>query len=170
MAFGDFLFGKKGGFQTAPSPYSSEQQNALNMVLMQALQGLQQSPYSFEPIKQQALSTFQQDIIPSLAERFAGLGATNSSGFTGELARAGTGLSRDLASLQSQYNLQQQGSLQNLLGLGLQPQNQQYYRLPQQGFLGQAAQLAPLLLSIFGPAGTAAGAGISGLSALGGLR
>lgn len=42
---------------------------------------------------------FEQETVPKLAERFAGLGALSSSGFQQSLGQAGAGLSENLASL-----------------------------------------------------------------------
>lgn len=74
---------------------------------------------SFEPIEKLARQNFQQQTIPSLAERFAGLGGLQSTAFKGELGRAGSNLENQLAALRSQYGLQQ-GDLQaktaNILG------------------------------------------------------
>lgn len=62
---------------------------------------------------------FQQEIVPGLAERFAGVGGLSSSGFQNALGQAGAGLSENLASmregLRSQIPGQIFSNLQNLL-------------------------------------------------------
>lgn len=106
---------------------------------------------SFEPIAQLARQNFQEQTIPALAERFAGLGGLQSTAFKGELGRAGSNLDNQLAALRSQYGLQQ-GDLQaktaNILGnLGLgQAEALGRFRLGNQGNqLQQRQQLGSLL-------------------------
>jgi hypothetical protein len=110
----------------------------------QLLQGNEEAFNRYEaPYKRQ----FQEEIIPGLAERFAGMGALggglSSSGFGQALGSAGAGLSERLASLRS--GLQQQAGQQatnqfNLLSnLGLSAQPFGYERIQgQPGVLGQA--------------------------------
>lgn len=74
--------------------------------LAQLYQG---NKYSFEPIAQQARHQFATQTVPSIAERFAGLGALSSSGFNRQLAQAATDLERELAALRSQYGIQERG-------------------------------------------------------------
>lgn len=139
-------------------PLGTEQQrNIGSMAGNQALQLLQQlsqqqmqrqqTPFDFAPIAQQARSQFQQQTIPSIAERFTsmggyGTGALSSPAFASQLGAAGAGLEQGLAALQSQYGLQQQelgqgqqrldqNLLQMLLGLSQEPQFG-LYRQPQQ--------------------------------------
>jgi hypothetical protein len=110
--------------------YTPQQQGAINQVLGQATQGLGQQNFSFAPIAQQARENFQTQTIPGLAERFTALGggAQRSSAFQGALGQAGAGLESNLAALQSQFGLQQQNNLMNLLGIGLTPQFEHYYQ------------------------------------------
>ena len=80
----------------------------------------QQNPYQgFQPIQQNALNTFQNQILPDIAERFGGANALNSSGYAGALSQAGTGLAERLAAMQSEYGQRQQqfGLDQSKLGL-----------------------------------------------------
>jgi hypothetical protein len=86
----------------------------------------QGNKYSFAPIAEQARYNFNTQTIPSIAERFAGLGALSSSGFNRQLAQAGVDLERNLAALRSEYGLQEreqtfkERSQQNVQQLGLQ--------------------------------------------------
>ena len=110
---------------------------------------------SFAPIAQQAMSQFASDTVPGLAERFTALGgggtSLGSSGFQGALGAAGAGLQENLASLGSQYGLQQrgldlqqqgqnQGFFSNLAQLGQRPQNEFAYVPGRQGFLPALGQ------------------------------
>lgn len=104
-----------------------------------ALQGLQNPYEGFAPIANQAREQFQSSTVPSLAERFTALGnSQRSSSFQRALGQAGAGLESNLAALQSQYGQRQQGLLQNLLGLALQPNFDTIYQQQQPGFLQSA--------------------------------
>lgn len=118
------------------------------------LQGDEQSFNRFEaPYKRQ----FQEEIIPSIAERFAGLGAMggglSSSGFGQALSSAGAGLSERLAQLRS--GLQQQAGQQatgqynilSQLGLGSQP----YQYVNKQGSAGLLPQALSMGLGSLTP-------------------
>ena len=49
---------------------------------------------------------FSEEILPQIAERFAGTGSLDSSGFQNTVGRAGAGLSENLAALRSQLAMQ----------------------------------------------------------------
>jgi hypothetical protein len=151
---------------------------------LQMLQGLGGGNFNFEPIAQQARTQFQTQTVPGLAERFTSLGsgAQRSSAFQGALGQAGAGLEEGLGALRSQYGLQQQGLNQNLLqmllGHSLSPEADTLISQGEPGLLqelgpviGQLLPYLPALIgSFFGPAGTAAGAGVgAGFNALKGL-
>jgi len=86
---------------------------------------------NFAPIAEQSQRNFQQQTVPTLAERFGSLGsgsggALSSPDLYKQLGAAGANLQGDLAALQSQYGLQERGeqanNFFNLLGAGLKPQ------------------------------------------------
>lgn len=87
---------------------------------------------------------FQEEIIPDLAEQFAGMGSggLSSSGFRNAGIRAGTDLSERLAALRA--NLRQQGAagLMNLGNQSLQSYNENVYRPATKGLLDYGAQAA----------------------------
>lgn len=160
MAFRDFLFGspsKKGQL----SGYSEQNQEQFNSLISQLLGRLGGGQFDFGPIEQQARAGFEQKTVPSIAERFTSMGGGGgrSSAFGQQLGQAGSDLEQSLAGMRQNYGLQQQGLLQNLLGLGKQ---EAYYQPESPGFLGNIA--APLvqaggsaLGSYFGgPAGASA--------------
>jgi hypothetical protein len=125
-------------------------QNALMYLLGQlGLQGLQGNNFDFGPIENQARTNFAQNTIPSIAERFSGLGAQRSSAFGQQLGQAGAGLESDLAAQKQLYNLQRQGLFQNLAGLGLNPKFESLFA-PRQPSFGQS-----LATNIAGPAAQA---------------
>lgn len=140
------------------TPYNEQQQQAFMQILQQALGQLANPQQGFEPQAQLARQQFQEEGIPSLAERFSGLGAGSqrSSAFTGELAKGLGGLESQLAALGSQYGQRQQGLAQNLLGLGLTPQDQFFVKPGEEGW---GSKLGGILAQ---GAGTALGSFFSG--------
>jgi hypothetical protein len=126
--------------------YNPQQQQGFASILQQALGGLQPGQFGagFEPIAKAATSQFNQQIIPTIAERFTSLGGEGGqrgSGFAQALGQAGAGLSENLAAQKAQFGLQQQGNLLNMLGLGLKPQFENIFRP------AQPSDLATLLSS-----------------------
>jgi len=128
---------------------------------------------NFQPIADEARRNFSQNTIPTLAERFAGLGR-NSSGLQQSLGGAGAQFESQLAALQAQHGLQEQGlqsnNLFNSLRASLSPQFDYYAQPGQKSF---ARNTFDTLLPIAGeaaagylkggPVGAAAG-GIKGLA------
>jgi len=136
------------------NPLYGEGSNYLQNILSNA-------PGAFEAFEAPYLQQFNQQVVPGIAERFAGLGtggsALSSSGLNQSLARAGENLSTNLAGLRSGLQMQ---ALPQALQYAQQPvQNQfaaatsipnQYYEKPgSEGLLGG-------LLSAFGTAGGSA--------------
>lgn len=109
---------------------------------------------------------FQEQIVPELAEQFAGVGALSSSGFQQALGQAGAGLSERLASLKeglrSQIAPQIFSNLQQLLGQNTKAFLKQDLPWWQQGLVGFGGGLGEGL-------GLALGGGLTGgIGALGG--
>lgn len=145
---GLFGGGKKGGIEQAQR-FNPQQQNILALLLGQGAQGIQ-NPYSgFEDIADYAKNQFNQQIIPSIAERFSGLGNNSSSSpaFASQLGQAGSGLAQALAAMRQQYGQQNQQNALSLLALGLSPSFENFYRQSEPGFgenlLSGAIQAAP---------------------------
>lgn len=122
------------GYNTV-STLNPQQQSAFSQLLA-ALQPLGQSsasyyqnllsgsPEAFSAFEAPYKRQFEEETIPGLSERFAGLGALSSSGFQQALGQAGAGLSENLAALrgglQNQAAGQGMSGLQNLLGMSTQ--------------------------------------------------
>lgn len=147
----EFLAGSPGKFGTYDL-YTPEQKEALRSILGAGMSGLANlSSVDFEPIAQQARQGFQQNTIPSIAERFTamGAGAQQSSAFPQILGQAGAQLESNLAANKAQFGLQQQDQQQKLiallLGLGSQPQFASYYQPSQGGLLQSLSSVLPLL-------------------------
>lgn len=118
-----FFKGTPGGFQSV-SAFNPQIQGGLNQGIMQLLQQLLGGGMGQDFIQQmqdQANQNYQQNIVPSIAERFTsmGEGAQSSGAFQGALGSAGANMSRDIALQGGMYNQGQQQNLLNmLLGLG----------------------------------------------------
>jgi hypothetical protein len=116
------------------------------------------------------MQQFQEQMLPQIAERFAGGGALSSSGFGQAVGGAASGLQAQLAQLfsqlQSQAAGQQYGQYNQLAQTGLNHQPFAYQKQQGSGgFLGPL--LAAAGTAIGGPAGAAIGQGISsGISSL----
>ena len=161
MAFLDQIFGK-GSKTTQLQNYTGPQQSAMNQLLSQGqglvpqatnfLSGLFNQPQGIPSgtLSAPAMRRFQEEIIPSIAERFTGSfgeGSQRSSAFGQQLGSAGAKLAEDLSlqelllglqqqNAQSQQGLQGIGLLQSLLGLGLQPQFENIYQPKTGGLVG----------------------------------
>lgn len=99
---------------------------------------------TFDQMSAPEMRRFNEQIIPDLAEQFAGMGSggLSSSGFRNAAVGAGTDLSERLGALRAQ--LRQQGA-QGLMGLGqqgLQPYKENIFRPGKPGFLETAAPAA----------------------------
>jgi hypothetical protein len=110
--------GREPMFLRAPA-FTGGQFQQLGDILGAGSRALGESPYSFEPIAAAARQRFQQQTIPGLAERFAGMGGLGSSSFGRQMGQAGKEFETNLAGQQSQFNLQRQPYLNQLLGLGM---------------------------------------------------
>lgn len=192
MAFSDFLIGQSA--KTERHDTLNPEQNSLLQQLLASInpqqfnlgqnplyqsgvsylqQLLSGSPEASQAFEAPYRSDFEQNTIPALAERFAGMGAQSSSGFQNALGQAGAGLQQQLAALRASL---QGGAAQQALG---------YSQAPGQMGLGAAqlglgtspfaysqraastGALGGLLSGVGKGAGMALGGG--GIGALGGL-
>lgn len=180
--FSEWLFGGPDKLKKIPTG-TPEQQGLHNSIIGQAMgmQGegggynLAQNYFNkllggnqqeaFDQFSQPYLQQFQEQMLPQIAERFAGAGALSSSGFGQALGGASSGLQAQLAQLFSQLQGQAAGQQYN-----------QYNQLSQQGLnyqpfaynkqQGSGGFLGPLLggigTGLSGPIGGALGQGIGG--------
>jgi len=137
---GSWLFGQETKTKKLPV-YNQGQNQLLEMMMSQLMGGGQQgfggsqggygnamgilqqylNPQSdiYKNFEQPYMDQFNQETIPMLAERFAGMGgglgagATSSSGFGQSIGAAGANLQHQLASMKSGM---QRGSIQDILG------------------------------------------------------
>lgn len=132
----------------------NQQSGGLGSLQPQIMQYLQQllsgSPESTAAFEAPYMRQFNEQTVPALAERFAGLGATSSSGFQQALGQAGAGLSENLASLRE--GLRGGAAQQGMSGIhDLLNMNTQALVPKQMGFLKQ------LLLGLSGGIGQGVG-------------
>lgn len=122
---------------------------------------LSNNPADFEAFAAPERRYFNEDIIPGLAEQFAGMGSggLSSSGFMNAGIQAGTDLTERLAQIRANLRSQSAQGLQNIGGAGLGRYSQDVMTQPgTQGFL---SQLAPLIGAGVGfAAGGPAGGGL----------
>ena len=180
--FSEWLFGSQDKLNKIETG-TPEQQALHNNILSQAMgmqgqqggYGLAQNYYNnflggnqqqaFDQFSQPYMQQFQEQMLPQIAERFAGAGALSSSGFGQALGGAASGLQAQLAKLfsdlQGQAAQQQYGQYNQLSQNGL---NYQPFAYQQQQ--GSGGFLGPLLGGIGGamggPIGNALGQGITG--------
>lgn len=126
------------------STVSPQQQSILEFLQLLGAYGLGNPYEEFQPIAEQAQNEFNQQVVPSLAERFTsvGKGAISSPAFASQLGQAGAGLQQNLAALRSDYGMQNRNQALQMLQLGLNPYTENIYRPAQPGLFKQAASAA----------------------------
>ena len=116
------------------------------------------------------LRRFNEDIIPSLSEQFAGMGAggLTSSGFRNAAVNAGTDLSERLGAIRAQLRSQGAAGLSGIGQAGLGQFSENIHRPAGQGLLGAAAPAigSGIGMALGGPIGGMIGGGLG--SAFGG--
>ena len=172
-----FLFGQPGSINATPT-VTPQQQQLLDLILGSSMGPLQQGFSNLSGIlsgdkqafEAPAMRQFQQEIVPNIAETFAGLGegSQGSSAFAQTLGRSGADLAENLASKRADL---QSNALEQLLGFaktGLQSQFNPT-QIP-----GQQGLLQTLLPTLLGMGTSGLGGGISnllqGLKFFGGKR
>lgn len=120
---------------------------------------------SFDAFANPMLRQYREQVVPDLAEQFAGMGAggLSSSGFQNAALQSGVDLTERLAQMRANLRQNAAQNLQGLAGMGLQPYSQMMTTQPgTTGFLPTVASAAGTALGAYlgGPAGAAAGNGI----------
>jgi len=140
--------------RVAHIPLFTNQQLPLLQMLGQ--QGQQQfmNPYSgFEDIAKQATENFNQNTIPSLAERFTSMGQNSLTSplFASQMGQAGAQMNTQLAAMKQMYGNQNRSQALEMLGMGLAPQYQNLKMAAQPGAVSSFMQLAmPALVNAGG--------------------
>lgn len=101
LSFGASKIGNKKE-KVKQYPTMSPEQQAFQNKILQMLSGQlgERGEGDFEDFSAPYKRQFQEETIPGISERFAGLGGLSSSGFTQSLGQAGAGLNEKLAALQ----------------------------------------------------------------------
>jgi len=125
-------------------------QEQLPQIFQYLQQILSQSPEMMQQFQAPAMRQFEEEIIPTIAERFSKVNAQKSSAFGQQLGKAGAGLAENLAAQRAGLGQNAISQLQQLLGQGMQPQFETMFRPGTSGSLAQL--LGPLLGGIGGGA------------------
>lgn len=102
---------------------------------------LSDNPADFDAFAAPEMRRYNEQIIPDLAEQFAGMGSVglSSSGFRNSAVSAGTDLSERLGAIRANLRQQSAQGLMNVGNAGLQSFDENYYEPPTPGFMEQAA-------------------------------
>jgi len=164
MSFLNFLLGDKEKTQEFKR-YNQQQENVLNQLLGGAQQQLPsgfeflqnilgQSPEDMQAFERPALRQFEQQILPTIAERFTGTfgeGSNKSSAFGQQLGQAGAGLAENLQAQRAGLGFKGLEQLLGILSGGLAPRTDRSFSPRRPGFLEnvgtQAAANLPALLA-----------------------
>ena len=181
-SFNDWLFGSEDKLKKVPN--KTKEQDQLNNNILQQAMGMSGSGGGYDlaqqyynnflgPNQQDAfnqfsapyMQQFMEQILPQIAERFAGGGALSSSGFGQAIGGAGAGLQAQLAQLFSDLQQKAAGQQYNQYnqlsqtGLNYDPYN--YVKQQgSQGFLGNFTNA--LAQGVGSPLGNSAAQGIMG--------
>lgn len=123
---------------------------------------------SIESLYAPELRQFNEQIIPDLAEQFAGMGsgALSSSGFRNSAVNAGTDLSERLAAMRQQLRFNAAQGLRNIGSQALNPHASYQQTSPgSEGFLSNIAPAVGTAIgsAVGGPVGGAIGGGLGSL-------
>jgi hypothetical protein len=148
----NYLFGYPAQ-QTSYSPYSQQQQEALNALLSSGQQNMQNPYAGFEPLQQELMDYFNQKIVPNLTNRFTGMtnASLSSPSFGQQIGGAARGLAQSLLSHKLNYgNQNRQFGLQQAQ-IGLTPQYEQVYIPGQEGLIpGVVNRAIPAAANVLG--------------------
>lgn len=114
------------------SPFTDQQRQALNMMLMQGLSGMQQAsqPMDFQGMAQQARAQFQDETLPDIMRKYAGQrGAGRDTGMQRSVRRSAVDFEKQMQAQMMQQMMQerqrQAQMAQQMLAMGLKPQSEQ---------------------------------------------
>lgn len=102
--------------------YSEPQLNTMNALRDIGLNQFQQQPYKLEDIANYEVNKFNNEVAPSIAARFSGMGQRYSSGYDRALARAQADSALKLRALGFEKQGEERNRALKALELGLQPQ------------------------------------------------
>lgn len=103
------------------SPYGKESTDTLQELLKGGTEGIKNTPLDFGPIREATMARYNNEVVPSLAQRFTSdLGqGQSSSGFLGSMFGGQADLQQQLAGQEQLFNQDKYKNLLNQLQLGL---------------------------------------------------
>ena len=181
--FSDWLWGKEAKVRQATTMTPQQQayqaqalkgaQEGLGPGMQYLMSILQDDPQTYSDFEAPMQRQFEQQVIPTIAERFAGMGsggAVGSSGMNLAMAQAGREYSQDIAQLRAKLKSQALDQLRGLSDQGMQSQFTNIYEPAQagaaQGIVTGLAQGAGM--AMMPGAGMAGGGAMNILRGLGG--
>jgi hypothetical protein len=104
--------------------FNPQQMNAIQQLLSSGQQNMQNPYEGFEPLQQETMNRFYQDILPGIKEQFAGQrgGALSSPDFGSQLSSGASGLSALLNAQKARYGQQNKQFGLQQIQQGLTPQ------------------------------------------------
>lgn len=156
MSFMDFMFGRGPQMQNV-NLLTPQQQQLQGQYGAMAGQGgdayfnylmsiLSNDPGAFEQFERPIMRQFEQQVVPGISERFAGMGsggAMSSSGLNQSLGQAGQQLSENLAAMRQGLKMQAGQGVMSMLNPAMQQSFQPQQQSGQMGwlpmFMAQAA-------------------------------
>lgn len=148
QGWGDWLaslFQSTPAQQVTSSPYNQQQQQFFGNLLQQGNQNMQNPYAGFEPIQNDIMSQFYNEILPGIASRFTGMtgGALSSPSFVQQLGSGAQGLAERLALHKTNFGQQNRQFGLQQAQLGLTPQLQNNYTERQPGPFERGLGLIP---------------------------
>jgi hypothetical protein len=132
---GGVMMGKKPSIVSVDR-FTSRETGAMNKMLEMAMSQMDPSRMSSDPMRQRLMSLYQQQILPSIAERFTGMGdGQGSSAFLGELTSGTNDFMERMGTLESQYNMQMLPQYLRMGEIGLTPRQEHMYAPGSKGML-----------------------------------
>lgn len=132
QGWGDWLqslFQSTPAQQVTSSPYNQQQQQFFGNLLQQGNQNMQNPYAGFEPIQNQIMSQFYNEILPGIAARFSAAtgGAQSSPSLIQQLGSGAQGLAQQLNAHKINFGQQNRQFGLQQAQLGLTPQLQHSY-------------------------------------------
>lgn len=146
----EFLSGSPHSIISA-NRFAPEQVNLMSQLGQMGMQGFNDPYQGFGAIKDNAMNTFNTEIVPSILERFNAIGdnALSSPSLHMQLGQGSKDFARELAAMQSQYGLQNRNQMLEMMNMSLNPQYQNFEKQAQGGLLQQVLPSMGILGSSF---------------------
>ena len=134
MSIKTYFKGKPASQELINLGYNPQQQQLFSQLGQMGMQGLQDPTKGFEPIQQETMRQFNQDVMPSIMSRIGALGGGHSSSYGQAGTQAGQDLMTRLNAQKAQFGQNNIQNYMNMIQQGLTRQNETMYHPRQQGF------------------------------------